>query len=499
MKVCVVLFVALVAILTSPYLTEACTCSPEHPQHLFCKSDYVVKVLIMSKKDVIIEEDGTIIDIEPEKEELPEKDVTLLPEDFEEVLTTTYPPETAAPAPVQGEVPEEEGGEVEEPTAEEVVGEVGEPTAEEQGGEQPRGDQTGGDETGGLPEEVEVVITDISEVASDQPAVKEEASEDPGTGREIVWPHISTSSEQRVPIVGPIETQPSGGAEVPQPVVPELVVVDDVTQDGEEALISPDDVNGAESAASIRVPRYAYRNVGPDGAMPGSKRFFVGIRGKPLGLAAQDGAPGSASQNLLSGRNKRNIIRRNAPPGLIRPSNDIPSVRLNPNDFAIRVRTHTQYKIRIMKVFKGDVSNDTMYLYTPPSSSLCRMHLNLKTPYVIMGSIRDGRLHVSYCNYKIDASTLKRVELRHLTSTIKHRFTKACRDCRVNICNNEPCPEMSEVAGECNWRNIYTLRHRKANEFACVRKKSGKCDWYNALHPNMRPDDLDEEDAVDSP
>uniref|UniRef100_F6TV04 Uncharacterized protein n=3 Tax=Ciona intestinalis TaxID=7719 RepID=F6TV04_CIOIN len=344
MKVCVILFVALVAILATLRLTEACSCSPEHPQHLFCKSDYVVKVLIMSKKDVIIEEDGTIIDIEPEKEELPEKDVTLLPEDFEEVPTTTYPPETAAPAPVQGEVPEEQGGEVEEPTADEVGGEAENPIVEEVGGEQPRGNQTEG-----LPEEDEVVITDISEVASDQPAVKEEASEDPGTGREIVWPHISTSSEQRVPIVGPIETQPSGGAEVPQPVVPELVVVDDVTQDGEEVLVSPDDVNGAESAASIRVPRYAYRHLGPDGAMPGSKRFFVGIRGKPLGLVAQDAAPGSASQNQLSSRNKRNIIRRNAPPGLIRPSNEIPSVRLNPNDFTIRVRMHTQYKIRIMK------------------------------------------------------------------------------------------------------------------------------------------------------
>uniref|UniRef100_H2ZFY0 NTR domain-containing protein n=1 Tax=Ciona savignyi TaxID=51511 RepID=H2ZFY0_CIOSA len=506
MKLAVVFTCLLAAVVLNQHATDACSCAPEHPQPMYCRSDYVVKVFVASKKDVVIEEDGSITELEDEDEEneLPDGVVTILPE---RDVGEEDAEEASLPAPVHGEQPD---ADVEETGTDAASEETGAAEVEVNGADVEGGEAGADAEEAINGEVVEEAGADVEEgvdVASEQPTEEAEASEAPEDGREIKWPHITTSSKQRVPVIESAVSDPSGSSEESAVIVPELVDVENATVVDSEVVndVTTDDVSANEATADVaveRVPRNTYMYLGPNGVMPGDKARFAGIRGKPLGLTSRDAAPGVASQNELF--TDENRFKRNAPPGafppaLIVPDNRRPHRRFPSRHFNGLVNVHTQYKVNVLKVFKGEMmTNETTYIYTPPSSSLCRMSLHTRAPYVLMGRIRDGRMHVTYCDFKLDVSELTNSELRHLTSTFKHRFNKACNDCHIHVCSFNGCPEKSKNSNQCNWRNMYTLQHKKANEFACVHKKSGECDWYNALHPDMTPADLDDDD-VDSP
>jgi len=157
--------------------------------------------------------------------------------------------------------------------------------------------------------------------------------------------------------------------------------------------------------------------------------------------------------------------------------------------------TYTQYKVKVLKVFKGSqVEMDTTFLYTPASGALCNMNLNVGDSYLIMGPSRDGRLHLNVCDFKLEMKQLNDTEQRHLTNVMNHVYGKQCGECEIEVCFNRENCEHTERPYRCIWNNLYTLMDYRAYQFVCVKKKQAnppKCEWYNSLNPQSHPKDLD--------
>jgi len=172
--------------------------------------------------------------------------------------------------------------------------------------------------------------------------------------------------------------------------------------------------------------------------------------------------------------------------GLRLPTGMAPSSSLYP---------YTQYKVKVLKVFKGNqVEMETTFLYTPTSGSLCNINLNVGDSYLIMGPSRGGRLHLNWCDFKLEMKQLNDTEQRHLTNVMNHVYGKQCGECEIEVCFNREKCEHTERSYRCIWNNLYTLMDYRAYQFVCVKKKQAnppKCEWYNSLNPQSHPKDLD--------
>lgn len=180
------------------------------------------------------------------------------------------------------------------------------------------------------------------------------------------------------------------------------------------------------------------------------------------------------------------------------PGQHIPSANLRLPSRAAPVSeypSYTQYKVKVLKVFKGEQTElENTFVYTPPSGALCNMFLDIGESYLIMGESRDGKLHVGLCDFQLLMKQLNETEQRHLTNVMNHVYGKQCGECETNVCYNRDNCEHEERPYRCIWENLYTLLDYRAYQFVCVKKKQANpptCEWHNSLDPKSHPRDLD--------
>ncbi|XP_076812488.1 uncharacterized protein LOC143459291 [Clavelina lepadiformis] len=441
--------------------TDACMSVLTHPQVQYCQADYVIKILVGKSREVWMHEDGSfeyVNRLVEEEKEINEVEAGSKGEGSEEV------PEGVRPEPI---ISNEQPAAILRP---EVI-----PVHLD---ENPSLDMEG--------------VEASEEEALNDPPSEDEAGDAPETGREIHWNGISTSHHSRQRGRKEVDlgiTIGNNRKDRKPKILPAEVVNDDpasLSSSSNGASFNEDVIR----TAAARRGGYISMYFGPNGAMPGTMEHFEGVNGKPLGVRSEHAAPEPRHREKRSpGRRPEKRVRfpgRALPGGLFVPQGAPKQNEANPGFLM------NQYSITILKVFKGEVSNETQYLYTPPHGGLCKMHLKKKTPYLIMGSFESYGLHVSQADFKLELGSLDLIQLHHLTSNMKHRFSKGCHDCYIKVCTYG-CDGEVPLSNQCIWHDQYTLLHQNAIQFSCIHKRKHDkdvCEWYNALDPDMTPADL---------
>jgi hypothetical protein len=119
------------------------------------------------------------------------------------------------------------------------------------------------------------------------------------------------------------------------------------------------------------------------------------------------------------------------------------------------------YPIRIIKVYKGNISslthlktlrrhsNKVRYLsrlYVPSPISSCRLSLTKTRVYVVMGQIHQGVLHHGLCNWRSTWRQITNVQL----SGLKRQYAKGC-ECSIRTCPTRGWCKKSQLPTECRW------------------------------------------------
>lgn len=130
----------------------------------------------------------------------------------------------------------------------------------------------------------------------------------------------------------------------------------------------------------------------------------------------------------------------------------------------------TEYRVRILKTFKGDVEeNKTTTMYTPAFSFLCKRDLKSRHSYFMMGNKHDGRLQINLCNYVMDVTYESVSVVRQLTRNFRLRYPKTCGHCR--ICHHITCYDKKKIDNQCKWpRDVSLFDINEATKYSCVPK-----------------------------
>ena len=156
------------------------------------------------------------------------------------------------------------------------------------------------------------------------------------------------------------------------------------------------------------------------------------------------------------------------------------------------------YPIRIIKVYKGNISSLTHLetlrrhnskvryisrLYVPSRISSCRLSLTKTRVYVVMGQIHEGVLHHGLCNW--------RSTWRHLTSVqlsgLKRQYAKGC-ECSIRTCPTRKWCKKSQLPTECRWVSEDGFGVTKCVDRWQVCKYNGdsrSCKWRQPEQPNF--------------
>lgn len=136
--------------------------------------------------------------------------------------------------------------------------------------------------------------------------------------------------------------------------------------------------------------------------------------------------------------------------------------------------TMTEYRIKILKVFKGDLKENTISsMYTPAFSFLCKHDLSIRHSYFIMGQRQDGRLNINLCNYVMDVTHESPNVVRQLTRNFRLRYPKTCGRCR--ICHHPMCYDAPVLMG-CKWPQSVSLYNTlESTKYSCVPKDETAC------------------------
>ena len=63
--------------------------------------------------------------------------------------------------------------------------------------------------------------------------------------------------------------------------------------------------------------------------------------------------------------------------------------------------------------------------------------------------MRDGKLHLDLCDFKLLTDQLNANETRHLTNVMNHVYGKQCSECELAVCfNRQQCEHVSHVRNE---------------------------------------------------
>jgi len=99
------------------------------------------------------------------------------------------------------------------------------------------------------------------------------------------------------------------------------------------------------------------------------------------------------------------------------------------NDIRNRFRiTYHQYKIRVTKRLKGNVTNRVLTVYSP---TFCDVALYEKSFYIIMGNMKNKTLELDSCNSKLELSHEKYQKAWQYLANLKKYWKKGCEDCKV--------------------------------------------------------------------
>ncbi|XP_058510509.1 metalloproteinase inhibitor 2-like [Solea solea] len=130
------------------------------------------------------------------------------------------------------------------------------------------------------------------------------------------------------------------------------------------------------------------------------------------------------------------------------------------------------YHIKQLKSFRGNCI-EINTIYTHPSSASCGITLNYNTEYLLSGSLRDGRMHVSSCDFVKQWDKLTDSEREGVVSN----YELGC-GCKITHCYSSACTASSSA--ECLWGDEATetkLFGKRTTGYTCTMKSDKSCAW----------------------
>lgn len=148
--------------------------------------------------------------------------------------------------------------------------------------------------------------------------------------------------------------------------------------------------------------------------------------------------------------------------------------------------TQTKYRIKVLKVFKGNSStNEMKTLYTDP---VCSVELKVHHKYIVMekfyGDNKD-QVYVSLCSYVMDVTDQAPQELRHLTRNLQVRYPRSCGDCTICLHYDLVCRNRHARAGNsCVWSldlPSFFSQPVQAAKYSCMRNTHSKLSKHRSV------------------
>ncbi|KAG7468715.1 metalloproteinase inhibitor 2-like [Solea senegalensis] len=130
------------------------------------------------------------------------------------------------------------------------------------------------------------------------------------------------------------------------------------------------------------------------------------------------------------------------------------------------------YHIKQLKSFKRNCI-EINTIYTNPSSASCGITLKYNTEYLLSGSLRDGKMHVSSCDFVRQWDTLTDSQREGVVSN----YEQGC-GCKITHCYSSPCAASSSA--ECLWGDEATetkLFGKRTTGYTCTMKSDKSCAW----------------------
>jgi len=132
-----------------------------------------------------------------------------------------------------------------------------------------------------------------------------------------------------------------------------------------------------------------------------------------------------------------------------------------------------QYKIRVTKRLKGNVTDRVLTVYSPLS---CDVSLYEKSFYIIMGNMSNKTLELNSCNYKLELTHEKYQKAWQYFANLKKYWKKGCEDCEIlsNLVYQYETP-----------KNVCTVvnghEHSFWSTYCNLDPKTGSCRLYHTV------------------